>query len=149
MAPGALLNEGAMFSGRVENNGLAPHVTNVSVQKPWNALLHRDLRHLPLILIEAEGTRLKITDGSEIWEVLDGSGGAAVSNIGHKDLRVMQAQVDHFMKTGIAYATSASFQTEIAHEFAYFLLESTGFQMARVVFYGSGMYRLDGKIIAC
>jgi acetylornithine/succinyldiaminopimelate/putrescine aminotransferase len=78
---------------------------------------------------------------------LDGSGGAAVSNIGHKDLRVMQAQVDHFLATGIAYATSASFQTEIAHKFAYFLLESTNFQMARVVFYSSGMYLPGGKII--
>jgi hypothetical protein len=148
MAPGALLNEDEVFSARAGVHGFTPPETYPVVRMPWNALLHRDLRNLPLTLMEADGVWLKVTKGSEYWEVLDGSGGAAVSNIGHKDLRVMQAQIDHFLATGIAYATSASFQTEITHKFAYFLLESTNFQMARVVFYSSGMYHPIGKILA-
>jgi adenosylmethionine-8-amino-7-oxononanoate aminotransferase len=148
MAPGALLNENEVFSAPAEVHISTPSKTYSVIPKPWNTLLHRDLRSLPLTLMEADGIWLKVTNGSEPWMVLDGSGGAAVSNIGHKDLRVMRAQFDHFLETGISYTTSASFQTEIAQEFAYFLLESTNFQMARVVFYSSGMRRPSNKITA-
>jgi 4-aminobutyrate aminotransferase-like enzyme len=111
---------------------------NTNKHKSCSALLHRSARSTPLTLKGARGNWLKVSDDIETWEVFDGSGGASVSNIGHKQYRVMQAQWDYFDSTGIAYAPSTSLQTEIAEEFAQFMLESTNHEMAKVVFYGSG-----------
>ena len=60
-----------------------------------------------------------------------------LSNIGHKDQRVYDA-IRQQEETGVGYAASMSFQTEVAEDFADFLLESTDDKMTEVVFYGSG-----------
>jgi adenosylmethionine-8-amino-7-oxononanoate aminotransferase len=67
--------------------------------------------------LDAKGNWLSVSDGITKWMVLDGSGGAAVSNIGHGDFRVMQAEMDYFKSTGISYASSSSFRTEVAEEY--------------------------------
>jgi adenosylmethionine-8-amino-7-oxononanoate aminotransferase len=141
MAPGALLVEDdrAPTQSQSEKSSLAPPATNSIMHEPWNALLHRDIRSTPLTLLGAKGNWLRVSDGIKTWMVLDGSGGAAVSNIGHGDFRVMQAEIDYFKSTGISYASSSSFRTEVADEFGQMLLESTNHEMARVVFYGSGI----------
>lgn len=60
-----------------------------------------------------------------------------MSNIGHGDRRVHEA-IRRQEETGVAYAASMSFDTEAAWEFADYLVESTGDEMAEVAFYNSG-----------
>ncbi|OAG24162.1 PLP-dependent transferase [Alternaria alternata] len=100
-------------------------------------LLKRSARGPPLILEEAKGNWLSVSDETKAWRIFDASGGAAVSNIGHKDQRVYDA-IRQQEETGVGYAASMSFQTEVAEDFADFLLESTDDKMTEVVFYGSG-----------
>jgi len=100
-------------------------------------LLKRSARGPPLILEEAKGNWLSVSDETKTWRIFDASGGAAVSNIGHKDQRVYEA-IRQQEETGVGYAASMSFQTEVAEDFADFLLESTDDKMTEVVFYGSG-----------
>lgn len=100
-------------------------------------LLKRSARGTPLLLKEAEGNWLSVVDGNNAWKIFDASGGAAVSNIGHRDRRVHEA-VRKQEESGVGYAPSMSFHTEVVEDFADFLLESTGDKMAEVVFYGSG-----------
>ncbi|KAL1800910.1 hypothetical protein ACET3X_001252 [Alternaria dauci] len=104
---------------------------------PRGPLLKRSARGPPLFLEEARGNWLSVSDENKTWRIFDASGGAAVSNIGHKDQRVYDA-IRQQEETGVGYAASMSFQTEIAEDFADFLLESTDDKMTEVVFYGSG-----------
>ncbi|KAG9191587.1 hypothetical protein G6011_10321 [Alternaria panax] len=100
-------------------------------------LLKRSTRGPPLFLQGAKGNWLSVSDENKAWRIFDASGGAAVSNIGHKDQRVYEA-IRQQEETGIGYAASMSFQTEVVEDFADFLLESTDDKMTEVVFYGSG-----------
>lgn len=139
MAPGALLDESsqnALAGGY--SDATAPAI-NITKQGSWDAILHRNARTTPLTLRSASGNWLEVSDGSKSWAVFDGSGGASVTCIGHKDYRVMKAEWDHFDSTGLTYAPSGSFRTEISEEFADFLIRTTNNMMAKVVFYGSGI----------
>ena len=60
-----------------------------------------------------------------------------MSNIGHGDRRVHDA-IRRQEQTGVAYAASMSFDTDVVWEFADYLIESTDDEMAEVAFYSSG-----------
>jgi len=90
-----------------------------------------------LFLESASGNWLSVVDGEKTWKIFDASGGAAVSNIGHRDERVFEA-VRRQQESGVGYAASMSFHTEVVEDFADFLLESTDDKLKEVVFYGSG-----------
>lgn len=106
-------------------------------QNRRSPLLKRMVRSVPLWLTGAKGSWLSVTDGTKTWKLFDASGGAGVSNIGHGDRRVHEA-IRRQEETGVAYAASMSFDTEAAWEFADYLVESTGDEMAEVAFYNSG-----------
>jgi adenosylmethionine-8-amino-7-oxononanoate aminotransferase len=141
MAPGILLDS---------NNSLTPTKAATTAytipgakptrnDAPWNALLYRSVRSTPLTLAGARGSWLRVYDDTKSWYVFDGSGGAAVSNIGYGDSRPRDAEKDHFDRTGLTYAPASSFRTEIADEFADFLCKSTEYQLVKALFFSSGM----------
>src|SRR5215470_8619390 len=76
-------------------------------------LLHRNLREDPPFAVGGHGVWLVDEDGRE---VLDGSGGAAVSCLGHQHPRVLEALTSQ-AKT-LAYAHTSFFTTEIAEALA-------------------------------
>ncbi|RMZ68648.1 aminotransferase [Pyrenophora seminiperda CCB06] len=149
MAPALLVNESNSPSPTFGSNALAPnldlsHVPNTprNRQRHRSALIKRSVRDSPLLVKEAEGNWLLVSDGTKTWKIFDGSGGAAVSNIGHKDARVFAA-INEQQATGISYAPSMSFDTEASLDFADLLLESTNDQMAQVAFYSSGSEAME------
>src|SRR5690606_19558178 len=81
-------------------------------------VLHRSLRHTPAPAVSGKGAWLYDSDGKAY---LDGSGGAAVSCLGHGHpdvLAAMHAQIDR-----LAYAHTSFFTTEVAERLAERLVE--------------------------
>jgi adenosylmethionine-8-amino-7-oxononanoate aminotransferase len=76
-------------------------------------ILHRSLRETPPIAAGGHGVWLVDADGREI---LDGSGGAAVSCLGHQHPRVLDAMARQAEK--LTYAHTSFFTTEVAEELA-------------------------------
>jgi adenosylmethionine-8-amino-7-oxononanoate aminotransferase len=76
-------------------------------------VLHRSLRETPPVAVGGHGVWLVGADGRKI---LDGSGGAAVSCLGHQHPRVLEA----IARQGatLAYAHTSFFSTEVAEELA-------------------------------
>lgn len=71
------------------------------------------------------------------WNVLDASGGAAVTGIGHLNARVEQAMIKT-LQSGLSYVSSMMFDTDITETFARFLVNTTDGKMSKAVFYSSG-----------
>lgn len=71
------------------------------------------------------------------WNVLDASGGAAVTGIGHLNIRVEQAMIKT-LQSGLSYVSSMMFDTDITETFARFLVNTTDGKMSKAVFYSSG-----------
>lgn len=97
-------------------------------------LFNRSVRSTPYRIKRASAQTLHFENG---WNVLDASGGAAVTGIGHLSTRVEQAMVKT-LKRGIAYVTSMMFDTDVTEDFARFLVNSTDGKMSKAVFYCSG-----------
>ena len=76
-------------------------------------VLHRSLRETPPRAVGGEGVWLIAEDGKR---VLDASGGAAVSCLGHQHPRVLAAMNKQASK--LAYAHTAFFSSEAAEELA-------------------------------
>jgi adenosylmethionine-8-amino-7-oxononanoate aminotransferase len=76
-------------------------------------LLHRNLREDPPIAVGGHGVWLVDAQGRE---VLDGSGGAAVSCLGHQHPRVLEALASQAKE--LAYAHTSFFTTEVAEALA-------------------------------
>ncbi|CAA9960987.1 Omega-amino acid-pyruvate aminotransferase [Pyrenophora teres f. maculata] len=149
MAPALLVNESSSPSSNFSSDALVPNMedshapgTSRTRRRHQSALIKRSIRSSPLLVKGAEGNWLLVSDGEKTWKIFDGSGGAAVSNIGHKDARVYAAIIEQ-QATGISYAPSMSFDTEAALDFADFLLESTNDLMAQVAFYSSGSEAME------
>jgi adenosylmethionine-8-amino-7-oxononanoate aminotransferase len=87
--------------------------TKASTAARRSRLLHRNLREDPPFAVGGHGVWLVDADGRE---VLDGSGGAAVSCLGHQHPRVLEALASQ-AKT-LAYAHTSFFTTEIAEALA-------------------------------
>jgi adenosylmethionine-8-amino-7-oxononanoate aminotransferase len=141
MAPGILLdsNDHLIPTKAATTAYTTPGAKPTRHGAPWNALLYRSVRSTPLTLAGASGSWLKVYDNIKSWYIFDGSGGAAVSNIGYGDSRPRQAEKDHFDRTGLTYAPASSFRTEIGDEFADYLCGSTGYQLVKALFFSSGM----------
>jgi adenosylmethionine-8-amino-7-oxononanoate aminotransferase len=76
-------------------------------------ILHRSLREVPPAAVTGHGAWLVAADGREI---LDGSGGAAVSCLGHQHPRVLDAMVRQAER--LTYAHTSFFTSEPAEELA-------------------------------
>ena len=84
-------------------------------------------------MTEASGLYLTLSDGRK---VIDATGGAAVSCIGHGDERVAKAIAAQV--TRIDYIHSMFFSCSPTEELARALIDSTGGKMARAFIINSG-----------
>jgi 4-aminobutyrate aminotransferase-like enzyme len=148
MTPALLLNESSSPLATADSTALpSPNGEPPAVMDPIlairsrinrrNPLLRRNVRTPSLWLTGAEGNWLSVTDGAKEWKVFDASGGASVSNIGYKDHRVFAAMNEQ-QETGVSYAASMDFVTDVVWDCADALLDSTNNEMSEVVFFSSG-----------
>src|SRR5437016_1388476 len=91
-----------------------------------SSVLHRTLYDLPKTVVKASGLTLTLNDGQEI---VDASGGAAVTCLGHGNEAVKQAMVDQLNR--VSYCHSLFYGTSAGEELAASLIASTGYQMAK------------------
>jgi adenosylmethionine-8-amino-7-oxononanoate aminotransferase len=94
----------------------------------------RNLLELPEEIVKGKGCYLYTKDNRKI---LDGSSGAAVSSIGHKDKRVINAMVKK-LKTGVTYLASAFWLDANVVELCDVLARSTEIPGTSVYLAGGG-----------
>ena len=104
-------------------------------------VLHRSLRETPPIAIGGEGIWLIREDGRK---VLDASGGAAVSCLGHQHPRVLAAMQKQASK--LAYAHTAFFSSEAAETLADHLVGHEPGGLAYVYFVSGGSEAIESAI---
>jgi len=104
-------------------------------------VLHRSLRETPPIAIGGEGIWLIREDGRK---VLDASGGAAVSCLGHQHPRIIEAIRKQASK--LAYAHTAFFSSEAAETLADHLVGHEPGGLAYVYFVSSGSEAIESAI---
>ena len=140
MAPGALVSAAQRSLTPTRLRGtLAEKIRKRNATKHRTSpLLSRNAKSKSLLLIDVDGIWLTVTDGEKVWKILDASGGAAVSNIGHGDQRIKDAEDQLWNTTRISYAASMDFTTEIVNDCAEYLLATMDWMMSKVVFYDSG-----------
>jgi adenosylmethionine-8-amino-7-oxononanoate aminotransferase len=85
-------------------------------------------------VVRGEHHSYKLQDGRTVY---DASCGAGVANFGRTNEEVMKAMIK-VMEAGLSYVPSSVFDTLITERLAQTLVESTGGQMRKVIFYGSG-----------
>jgi 4-aminobutyrate aminotransferase-like enzyme len=126
MAPGAL------HSPKNAVRRFVPVLTKITGLT--NSLLNRSINFTPLRVASGRGNYYVLDDGREIY---DTSGGAAVSSIGKRNDRVENAMID-VIRRGLCYVPSLAFDTKVTADFAEFMLNSTGGEMEKAIFYCSG-----------
>ena len=98
-----------------------------------SAVLHRDLKNDPYYVAEASGLYFTLSDGRR---VIDASGGAAVSCIGHGDSRIRDVIATQM--TRLDYCHSLFFTCEPSERLSRHLIDSTDGKMARLFIVNSG-----------
>uniref|UniRef100_A0A093V9B1 Putative aminotransferase n=1 Tax=Talaromyces marneffei PM1 TaxID=1077442 RepID=A0A093V9B1_TALMA len=93
-----------------------------------SVVLHRQLHQAPATALSGEGSYITVEDGRRI---LDATGGAAVSCLGHSNAEVKQAMIDQINQ--LSYCHTAYFSTKPVEELASMLIESTSGKMSRVI----------------
>ncbi|KKK12583.1 hypothetical protein P175DRAFT_0499335 [Aspergillus ochraceoroseus IBT 24754] len=106
-----------------------------------SAVLHRDTRFVPRKAVGGKGSYLFLEDGTKL---LDSTGGAAVSCLGHGHDKVKQAIVDQTNQ--ISYCHTAFFGTEVSEELANFLVDSTGGKLSKLYVVSSGSEAVEAAL---
>ncbi|KAL8716220.1 MAG: hypothetical protein Q9220_000125 [cf. Caloplaca sp. 1 TL-2023] len=106
-----------------------------------SAVLHRDLHKKPEHVVRASGLYLTLSDSRRI---IDATGGAAVSSIGHGDRRVRDAIAAQI--TTLDYCHSLFFSCPSSEALATMLVDSTQGRMAKAFIVNSGSEAMDGAI---
>src|SRR5207302_8457724 len=114
-------------------------LTVMSVSK--SRVLHRSLRETPPKAVGGEGVWLTGEDGRRI---LDASGGAAVSCLGHQHPRVLEAMSRQAAK--LAYAHTGFFSSEPAEALADHLLGDEPGGLAYAYFVSGGSEAIEASI---
>jgi len=108
---------------------------SLGVEENNSGYLYKHTHNLPYATVKAAtGIYLTLENGQSI---LDATGGAATSAIGHGNARVKQAitaQLDE-----VSYCHPGFFKTNVAVQLADFLVDSTNGKMARACITGSGL----------
>jgi len=104
-------------------------------------LLHRSLRETPPIAVGGDGIWLVAEDGRRI---LDASGGAAVSCLGHQHPRVIEALVRQASK--LAYAHTGFFSSEPAEALAEMLVGQQPGGLAYAYFVSGGSEAVEASL---
>ncbi|KAK4505597.1 hypothetical protein PRZ48_003560 [Zasmidium cellare] len=106
-----------------------------------SAVLHRSLHADPLQVVSAQGNYLHLSNGQKIF---DATGGAAVSCLGHGDVRVQEALIDQMSQ--VSYCHSLFFATRAPEELAKLLIASTYNEMSRAFFICSGSEAIEAAL---
>ena len=104
-------------------------------------VIHRSLRAVPPVAVRGEGIRLFDRDGRAY---LDGSGGAAVSCLGHAHpevLAALHAQVDR-----LAYAHTGFFTSEVSEALAEHLVAHAPAGLDQVYFVSGGSEAIEAAL---
>ena len=104
-------------------------------------VLHRYLNTLPPRAVAGQGPYLIDVDGKRY---LDGSGGAAVSCLGHGHPDVLAAM--HQQINQLAYAHTSFFTTEPAEQLADFLIDTAPPGMSHVYFVSGGSEAMEAAL---
>jgi len=104
-------------------------------------VLHRSLHHLPLAVTAARGLWLTLSSGQRI---LDATGGAAVSCIGHGNARVQAALAAQL--AAVEYVHSLFFGTAAGEALAAELCAGTGGAMAKAYVVCSGSEAIEAAV---
>ena len=115
--------------------------TATSVTQADTHILHRQLRNGLPLATGGQGAWLVGADGKRY---LDGSGGAAVSCLGHAHpdvLAAMHAQIDR-----LAYAHTSFFSTEVAEQLADHLVDTSPEGMSHVYFVSGGSEAVEAAL---
>lgn len=105
------------------------------------AILHRNVHHNPITVVGALGNYIELSNGQKI---LDATGGAAVSCLGHGHPRVKEAiaqQMDN-----VSYCHSLFFGTSAGENLGRELIDSTGGQMSRAFIVSSGSEAMEAAM---
>lgn len=145
MAPSAI-DDTADHSGfpitesksRLANGNGNGHSTTTSIIHGFEKsqfLFDRHLHKSFPVVSRADGNWLHLEDGRKIF---DTTCGAAVSCLGHRNQRVLDAMYDQ-MQTGVVYLASTFFSSPIVEKFCRELIRGTKWEMSRVYLTGSGL----------
>jgi adenosylmethionine-8-amino-7-oxononanoate aminotransferase len=111
-------------------------------QTTISAVLHRDLNTTPHTVFSASGHYLKLSDGAGgTRTVLDATGGAAVSCIGHCHPRVIAAMQEQI--SSLDYCASMFFSHAAGEALGTFLAESTGGKLPLSLILSSGSEAME------
>ena len=126
MSPHAVLNDG--------NAVIVPDEQQTkTIDK--SHVLHRSLHNKPHTVVAAQGLYLTLSNGQKI---LDATGGAAVSCLGHNHPRVKAAIAKQ--QDTVSYCHSLFFGTQAGEELADELVRGTNGKMARCFIVSSGKF---------
>lgn len=109
----------------------APSVKRITLAA--SAVLHRDTRFIPKKAISGKGSYISLEDGQK---VLDSTGGAAVSCLGHGNEKVSKAVIKQINE--LSYCHTAFFGTQVSEDLARFLADSTGGRLSKLYVVSSG-----------
>ncbi len=104
-------------------------------------VLHRTTTSAPPVVVRGEGLFLHLADGRTI---LDGSGGAAVSCLGHNHPAVVAAVAEQVGRH--AYAATTFFSSEPAEALADFLLQDEPGGLSHAYFVSSGSEGMEAAL---
>jgi adenosylmethionine-8-amino-7-oxononanoate aminotransferase len=105
----------------------------IQEQQP-SAVLHRNIHQVPKQAVRAKGSYIFLENGQKI---LDATGGAAVSCLGHGNDEVNQAIMAQLNQ--ISYCHTAFFGIKAFEELATLLVNSTGQRLTKLFVISSGM----------
>jgi adenosylmethionine-8-amino-7-oxononanoate aminotransferase len=108
---------------------------------PESRIIHRSLRSTPPFAVRGDGIRLFDRDGKAY---IDGSGGAAVSCLGHAHpdvLAALHAQIDR-----LAYAHTGFFTSEVSEALADHLVEQAPAGLEQVYFVSGGSEAIEAAL---
>ncbi|PNS18272.1 hypothetical protein CAC42_7641 [Sphaceloma murrayae] len=108
---------------------------------PTSSVLHRTLHTKPLSVLSASGPYLHLSNGQRI---LDATGGAAVSCLGHNEPRLRTAIASQMAE--VSYCHSLFYSTPVAESLATELISTTDGAMARAFFVSSGSEAMEAAL---
>lgn len=114
---------------------------NINVDTSRSALLHRNTRFIPKKAIGGKGSYLFLEDGQR---VLDSTGGAAVSCLGHGNDKINEAIISQINQ--LSYCHTAFFGTQVSEDLAKFLVDSTGGKLTKLYVVSSGSEAVEAAL---
>lgn len=140
MAPGIILNDGnvTVLNSPTAESALDDDWTS---QVNGSSVLHRSLHRQPLQVAHAIGNYITLANGQNI---IDATGGAAVSCLGHGNERVNAAVAQQMIK--FSYAHILFLSSGSSEELAKLLTESTDGHMTKAFIVSSGSEAMESTM---